>query len=314
MSDNKEISAALIGKTGCGKSSLGNLLLGRDAFATGSGVASVTGHAAGSYNIADGEITLDDRKYQLKVTDTIGLGDNKTTWEITQNKISAAITVNAEGVDVIVMVIKVERFTQAEFAIYKIIKEHLFGEDCLKFMLLVVTQEDNLGKDSEGKKKTPEKWLQESRTAGAKPDATPEMKGLAEMITSLQDRIVFVANKEVAEDEPEALRLYYTQLAEQSREKVIRAMIAMKQSGGRYTPAAMRKAQEEFKKREKELKDAEAKQEKARIDRIYKEAFEAGQQRVLAEIGKNTSGPKAQGWLAKLVGGVVRVVESCLLM
>jgi len=77
----------LLGKTGNGKSAVGNLLIGRDEFLSQAGMGSVTQDSARALGNWKGE--------QLIVLDTPGLGDPSTTSQITRSKIEAGIAAAA---------------------------------------------------------------------------------------------------------------------------------------------------------------------------------------------------------------------------
>ena len=121
----------MFGMTGAGKSALGNLMAGCDAFAFGDDTASVTNlDSVMRYEAADDS---------LVILDTIGLGDT----EIDQDKVVASIRDVAlsavNGVDAMCFVMRNARITDDAIARLIYVTEYLWGSECLLNLYVIVT-------------------------------------------------------------------------------------------------------------------------------------------------------------------------------
>ncbi|CAI2166201.1 4493_t:CDS:2 [Funneliformis geosporum] len=121
----------LIGKTGVGKSTLGNLLLGRDEFIVSDSAVSLT-------QVCQNALTEINKK-TYNVVDTHGFFDtNRKNQEIFK-EITHVILQCADGIQAILFVIEATRFTKEQ----KDTIDHIInflGEDSLKNMIAVFTK------------------------------------------------------------------------------------------------------------------------------------------------------------------------------
>ncbi|KAH9524071.1 GTPase IMAP member 9 [Bulinus truncatus] len=153
----QEIDLFLIGKTGNGKSAVGNSILGRYAFESKPSLASVTSLI--TYNVAE------VRGYRFKVVDGPGVGDTNLDTEEDVSAaievVSKAVTISPNGYHAFLLVLKFgQRFTPEEQATVGLLKT-IFGEAFFKrFCIIVMTCGDNFKKEIQG---TFKDWVLEQK-------------------------------------------------------------------------------------------------------------------------------------------------------
>lgn len=118
----------LIGWTGDGKSTLGNILVGKKIFEESSGFASET------KEIQIGEFEEENVIY--RVIDTIGIGDNRLSEEEVLDKIAEASYYTREGINQVLFVIN-NRFDEKKKIAYELAKAIFSDEDSERYITIV---------------------------------------------------------------------------------------------------------------------------------------------------------------------------------
>ncbi|PVD23995.1 hypothetical protein C0Q70_17272 [Pomacea canaliculata] len=141
MSSNQGHSTRIliIGKTGNGKSSLGNIILRQKMFAVGTGMACTTVSTATRSSARNGRI--------IEVTDTPDLSNQYHTVSEIQAEVKKWKGDPETTPDAVLLAVRCDvRYTAEEFAIYQQVKE-IWGRDLCRRLVVAFTFGDRQDRD-----------------------------------------------------------------------------------------------------------------------------------------------------------------------
>ncbi|XP_025082554.1 GTPase IMAP family member 4-like isoform X1 [Pomacea canaliculata] len=202
--DKGECRVVLLGKTGAGKSSLGNTLLGREAFEVGRGLSSGTEKCQFADTLIEG--------VNLAVVDTPGLCDTHRPEQEVLREVAKSVAVAEPGPHVILMVLRSDRrFTAEEYTAYITLKG-MFGNDFCKFLFLVFVGIDQVTGNPDERQSALESLIHEK-----------SLPTLQELISDSSSRYFAVDNKAQPEDR-----------RQQAKDLLSRIQELIQKNGGRY--------------------------------------------------------------------------------
>ncbi|KAK7922346.1 hypothetical protein WMY93_009248 [Mugilogobius chulae] len=128
----------MIGKTGVGKSSVGNTLVGKKRFISATAPGSVTMYC---------KCARVKSQREIHVVDTPGIMNMSKDPKMIEEEIKKCINMSSPGPHVLLLVMQVGRFTEEEENCVEDL-EKLFGPHASRFMIILFTHGDNLGDKS----------------------------------------------------------------------------------------------------------------------------------------------------------------------
>lgn len=160
MRQISDIDLLLIGKTGNGKSALGNAILRRKKFVSKSSSSSVTKEI--DYEVSDFKGKI------IKVVDGPGVGDtrldNEGSVKLVVQAMEQAMAANTRGYHAFLLVVRFGgRFTAEDQDTIRFLK-NMFGADFVRrFCILVLTCGDNFEREAEDTGVTFDQWCSEQK-------------------------------------------------------------------------------------------------------------------------------------------------------
>ncbi|XP_050397061.1 GTPase IMAP family member 7 [Patella vulgata] len=307
-----EIRMVMVGKTGVGKSALGNSLLRKKHFASSATGTSVTSKCKfGKGKLRDGT--------EICIIDTSGIFDTRKSNEETTMEIVRCIGMSSPGPHVFFFVLRIGRFTDEELKTI----DHLvaiFGEDVINHVVIVFTGKDNLSHDGltfeNFLQKVPPKLNALIRKCGSRCVTIDNYSRVAEEVQADVDSIIKMVRKTINQNGG----THYTGEMYRAAEEALKEKMRLIDEEKKRKERELKKRYDALERREKELEETATKQT---------QQYENERQRLVAEMAAlRNSNPRQQvreemessdGFLTTLfkaigtaiVGAVTAVASRC---
>uniref|UniRef100_A0A8C4SY67 GTPase IMAP family member 8 n=1 Tax=Erpetoichthys calabaricus TaxID=27687 RepID=A0A8C4SY67_ERPCA len=131
----KELRIVLLGRSGTGKSAVGNRILGRDVFRAEYNSASVT--------VKCEKRSAEIDKWRVTVIDTPGFFNPRFSNEKVSQEVQRCIEMSSPGPHVFLVVVKIPHFTEQDREILSKVQK-LFGEKITSHILIIFSHGDRL--------------------------------------------------------------------------------------------------------------------------------------------------------------------------
>lgn len=274
---NNVRSIVLIGNTGNGKSTLGNVLVNKngnfeEVFGESSSGVSHTKYVS--------EESFWWNGINYRVIDTIGIGDTKLTKKEVLGRIARAVRKVRDGLSQILFVTS-GRFTEQEIEAYKVLKDYIFDADIVNYTTIVRTNFPNFRNHS--------KCEEDKRLM------IEENYKLRDIITSCGNRVIHVDNSPMNIDDERRL-VFNREDREYSRSKLLSHLaqfqIPYKPANLDYLNERIDGFMTDTEKLEKELNETKELSEEQRkilqdrIDELMREVVRETNRGIFQKVGK----------------------------